>query len=178
MREMSVRRACRVVAVLTVAFVVSAATSSAGASLPPNAQIRVGPRIDVTAFRRSVATRYQVELRRIVTADIDRDGDLDVLATTDYGFTVWLNDGSGRLTWQAPSPSPTLDGRSPATTWRDHDRRRDESLQDDVPSVPVPTPYAHAPPALVARSTVPFGAFPRIDLRYRPSSPRGPPISR
>jgi hypothetical protein len=57
----------------------------------------------------------------IVTADIDADGDLDVVASdTDLQIHVWVNDGAGHLTprspmrtttWGAVPPLPSVDAR-------------------------------------------------------------------
>jgi len=45
-------------------------------------------------------------LTSIVVADIDRDGDADVVATDDaLHLFVWINDGTGRLTQQRPTPT-------------------------------------------------------------------------
>jgi hypothetical protein len=44
-------------------------------------------------------------LTSIVVADIDADGDADVVATDDaLNLFVWINDGTGRLTRQRPAP--------------------------------------------------------------------------
>jgi len=103
--------------------------------------------IDVAAFARTVATRYHVVLHRVVAADIDRDGDLDVVAATDRGFLVWVNDGTGRLTSQSPRQPSGLSGQ-PGDTWSGGEARRDETIQNDPPSTRLPGAYAHAPPAV------------------------------
>src|SRR6185369_8085701 len=50
---------------------------------------------DANSFARQIALSYHVDPHRVLAADIDRDGDLDVLAATDDGFKVWVNDGHG-----------------------------------------------------------------------------------
>jgi hypothetical protein len=57
----------------------------------------------------------------IVTADIDADGDLDVVASDSaLQIHVWVNDGAGHftaqepvrsMTWRAVPPLPSVDGR-------------------------------------------------------------------
>src|SRR4030095_8324632 len=66
--------------------------------LPRGAVVRVGATVDAATFARAVATRYHVVLQRVIATDLDRDGDLDVVSTTERGFLVWVNDGTGRLT--------------------------------------------------------------------------------
>lgn len=45
-------------------------------------------------------------LTSIVVADIDADGDADVVATDEaLNLFVWINDGTGRLTRQRPAPA-------------------------------------------------------------------------
>jgi hypothetical protein len=62
------------------------------------------------------------DLVAAVTADIDADGDLDVVATDQaLNLLVWVNDGSGHLTRQRPrhsggettsAPAPTFERRA------------------------------------------------------------------
>jgi hypothetical protein len=53
----------------------------------------------------------------VVAADLDADGDLDIVATDDrsgsLGVVVWVNDGGGHLRRQRPAHSRTL-GSEPA----------------------------------------------------------------
>jgi hypothetical protein len=48
----------------------------------------------------------------IITADLDADGDLDIVAADrsngGIGIVVWVNDGAGRLTRKAPAPKGNL----------------------------------------------------------------------
>jgi len=131
-------------------LVIALAPSANAATLPVNAEVGVATPLDVAAFERTVSNQYHVAFRNVVTADIDRDGDLDVVAITDRSLVVWVNDGSGHLTAQVPKNAPALAGRSPATTSRDRDLPRDEPIQDDGPSTPLLTANAHAPPVLLA----------------------------
>src|SRR3954471_4856853 len=99
----------RAVASSAVAFALLSALcagSAQAATLPEHADVRAGGGVEAAAFRRLVASRYDVEFNHVVAADIDRDGDIDVIATTDRTFTVWVNDGTGHLTSQRPSQGP------------------------------------------------------------------------
>src|SRR2546427_4180492 len=62
----------------------------------------------------------------LVCADIDSDGDLDVIVNEgSLDLAVWVNDGTGRLTrkhaarssgWQTEAPSPSFDVRPSAVS--------------------------------------------------------------
>jgi len=169
------RRRLFAIALTIVGCLMAAAGRTEAASLPPDAQVRIGPRIDVANFRRTVSSRYHVEFRRVIATDIDRDGDIDVVATTDHGFSVWVNDGSGRLTSQTPSSRAALHGESRGTTFEGQDRRHQESMQDDVVSVSLVATYAHAPPADVTVRTTVLDPFFQSAAAGRDSSPRAPP---
>jgi FG-GAP-like repeat len=158
-----------------VGCLAGASTDAAAATLPLRAEVRIDRHIDVAAFERSVALRYHFHFRKVVAADIDRDGDLDVVAATDHGFTVWVNDGDGRLTSQPPSKRPALEDDGRGAAWRDDDAPAPEAFQNTLPSVPLPGIYAHAPPALApahARST---DTAPRSAAPFNCSTPRAPP---
>jgi len=144
-------RAALAAAATAGSVVLALAASANAATLPVNAEVGVGTPLDVATFERTVSSRYHVAFRNVVTADIDRDGDLDVVAITDRSLVVWVNDGSGHLTAQVPKKAQGVTGRSPATTSRDRDLPRDETIQGDGPSTPLLTANAHAPPVLLAR---------------------------
>jgi tRNA1(Val) A37 N6-methylase TrmN6 len=44
--------------------------------------------VDANSFARQVALSYHVDAQHVLAADIDRDGDLDVLAATEDGFKI------------------------------------------------------------------------------------------
>jgi hypothetical protein len=51
----------------------------------------------------------------VITADVDHDGDLDLVRATPSGDVVtWINDGRGRFTLQEPLHTPQ--NLAPATT--------------------------------------------------------------
>lgn len=77
-------------------------------------------------------------LTSIVVVDIDRDGDADVVATDGaLHLFVWINDGTGKLTRQAPAAP--RDGRTDAPP---HGVERGEPMP--APSAPTDPPSIHA----------------------------------
>jgi hypothetical protein len=130
---------------------------------------------DSATFARAIATQYHVDALHVVTADIDRDGDLDVVAATDRGFMVWLNDGAGRFTSQAPRQRPLVDGRPAGDSWSGDESRDNETIQNGTPSVPLSGEYGHAPPRTSSRSAVPVDAGSRSDTSRGCCIPRAPP---
>ncbi|HEX7137547.1 MAG TPA: VCBS repeat-containing protein [Vicinamibacterales bacterium] len=115
------------------------------------------------------------DLVAAVTADIDADGDLDLVATDqDLNLLVWVNDGAGHLTRQRPRQSggesttpgdPALERRMPSpglSTLNDPSLAR----LGQRPDVDASLPRASRPPA--ADPFVPSATTP-----HRPS--RAPP---
>ena len=167
-------RRVMLIAVLALGFASSRSPATA-APVPLRADIRAGHQIDIAAFERFVALRYDIHVRKAIAADIDRDGDLDLVAATDRGFIVWVNDGAGHLTSAPPTHAPAVDAHASDAVWRGHAAHVEETIQNTLPSVPLPGLYAHAPPALVAAKrsfSDPLGA-PNAPLGYR--TPRAPP---
>jgi hypothetical protein len=67
------------------------------------AQIRA-PRPHESDDIRIVAGRPQLSGRNAIVADIDRDGDLDVIgSSSDALLAVWINDGSNHFTRTVPA---------------------------------------------------------------------------
>src|SRR5690242_16601047 len=104
--------------IIQIAVIGAALVSSArAAERPHQLSISVVVPTDVLKFERIASARYHVRFRRIIAADIDRDGDLDVVAATEHDFMVWMNDGFGHLNRQIPRRSPFAAGRSAERTW-------------------------------------------------------------
>ena len=160
-------------AVASVCVLLAGRGANAG-TVPAGSVVHTGPTIDVAAFARTIAIRFDIVVRRIVTADIDRDGDLDVVAATDRGFFVWVNDGTGRLTSQTPKPTSGLDG-GPGDTWNGDRSCRAESIQNDAPSTRMTPAYAHAPPAAPAADFPDFAFAFRCRVDRGAHIPRAPP---
>jgi hypothetical protein len=113
----------------------------------------------------------------IIAADIDADGDLDVIAT-DHALNlyVWVNDGAGHLTlqnpahedrWQPLPPAPLVERRPAScpsfTQVNPPSDRRDTGGAVIVPPPGTPTIIAGAP--VISRSP------------HAPHAPRPPPLA-
>ena len=142
-------------------------------ALVPAASAAAHP-TDANTFAHQVAVSYHVDPHHVLAADIDRDGDLDVLAATNDGFIVWVNDGAGRFTTQTPEPRPLVDGHPAGSSWNGAESLDRETIQSE--SIPIVASCAHAPPDDASRSNAAFDALVRGSsaLGYRP--PRAPPF--
>ena len=160
-----------VCAVLGVAAVARADT------VPPGAVVWVEPHIDATAFARNLTARYNVELRRVVVADIDHDGDRDVVAATDQGLLLWVNDGRGRLTSQAPTPGPPAAGDPLDNAWRRRTSAERETIQNSIPALRQPPARWSAAPIEASASNVAADPTVPSDRARGPQSPRAPPAA-
>jgi len=150
--------------------------SAEAASLPAQAEVRAGRCVEPAWFRRLVANRYHVEFSRVIATDIDRDGDIDVVAMTGRTFTVWVNDGAGHLTARRPADGPALAARTPAPTWRDDAERSEPSSDDSTSATPLLIARAHAPPVLTPGDAACADSSVRLSSRGHCSAPRGPPL--
>jgi len=131
---------------MTVLALLAAANSAIAAPAPLRADVRVGGPIDIAAFEQFVALRYHIQVRKIVAADIDRDGDVDVVAATDRGFMVWVNDGRGHLTSLPPAHRSSVDGTPGGTASQSDSTVVQEPIQDDLRPALSSGSTAHAPP--------------------------------
>jgi hypothetical protein len=137
--------------VAIIAAMLLALARPSAADVPAGAVIRIDRVIDLVSVSRTIASRYDIVVHRAVTADIDRDGDLDVLTASDYGFDVWVNDGAGRLTSQPRQHHAQINADAPGDTWRDSNSPHELPVQTHVPSVKAPAARSHAPPGARAR---------------------------
>ncbi len=170
------QRALTIGATVFAALSPLSASPAEAASLPAHADVRAGRCVEPASFRWLVASRYQVEFTTVVATDIDRDGDLDIVATTDRSFTVWLNDGTGHLTSQRPSNAPAIEPRAPATTWRESGERTDPSTNDGDPTTPLLVVRAHAPPVVPSSDAAARNVSVSLSARFRVSPSRAPPL--
>jgi hypothetical protein len=71
----------------------------------------------------------------LITADLDADGDLDIVAADrsggGIGIVVWVNDGAGRLTRKAPAPKGNLASEPSAPSIDEHQATVMASVQPD-----------------------------------------------
>ena len=112
---------------------------------------------------------------RVVAVDIDRDGDLDIIAATGGQLTVWVNDGAGHLTSQRPSSGPGIDIHAPWTTFRGGPERSEPTTDDSAPSTALLVVRSHAPPSLTAGDAARPILFVYSSAQLRSSPPRAPP---
>lgn len=158
-----------------MAFVLLAAAAADAATVPAGDVLRVARRIDGAAVARAVRARYDVELRRVVVTDIDRDGDADVLAATDLELVVWMNDGAGRLVSQPPARAPRVGLQPPGRTWDRHSAPGTDTIQNDLPTPRLPSSRAPAPPDAVSARTDSLAAARAKSARVSTRTPRAPP---
>jgi hypothetical protein len=156
------------------AFVLLAAAAAGAATVPAGDVLRVARRIDSAAVARAVRARYDVDVRRVVVADIDRDGDADVLAATDLELVVWVNDGAGRLVSQPPARAPLVGLQPPGRTWDRHSAPGTDTIQNDLPT-PRPSSRVTAPPDAMSAPTDVRDAARATSARASTRTPRAPP---
>ena len=168
-------RSRAVLLVITAAACVVWPSRAHAAPMSFRAEVGAGRQIDVVAFERLVARRYHIEVRKVVATDVDRDGDVDIVAATDRGFIVWLNDGAGHLTSEPPPHRPAVDGTPGGESWHGRDAHVDDPLQDELPSMPLPGISSYAPPALLSAWHCYDAAALRPESAFGCRTPRAPP---
>ena len=107
----------------------------------------------------------------LIGDDVDHDGDLDLVAATASGeVSIWLNDGHGRFTRQAPSRTPEL-GSEPVVRPSDANPPLAAGL-----TTPVVVPRARATNAVVVENIRPPTRAIAFDPTTRlPNTLRAPP---
>jgi hypothetical protein len=120
-----------------------------------------GPQVSISLSGSSGALSLETRVVGLVAADIDHDGDLDLVALAPTGqVTAWLNDGQGRFTVQVASHS---NGLAPKTVTVDP--LRDEPAALGV-TAPLVEPRARSGTAVgIARFRAPT-VPPAFDLRF------------
>jgi|SRR5581483_551803 len=128
---------------------------------------------DVTALPAPTTT-----LTSIVVADIDRDGDADVVATDDaLHLFVWLNDGTGHLTQQRPARATTRTLEAHGPDLDGGGRASEPSAPSDPPAFDAQSTFGAAAPAAWRRLTrLPADAH--LDDIRTTERLRGPPRRR
>lgn len=75
---------------------------------------------------------------RVVAGDVDRDGDIDVVASLgSLDLIVWTNDGAGHFTRLASSAHTALQNQPPAPTVDGDSLASNEWIQNDLPRAEV-----------------------------------------
>src|SRR5437773_3270895 len=105
----------RVMMFVSAWCVLAAAVPAHASGLPVGAHVQVARTFDAPAFERAISHSYHVTLKEILAADIDRDGDIDVITASDGVVVFWVNDGQGFLSSsQASTGSSSIEGGEPA----------------------------------------------------------------
>lgn len=80
-----------------------------------------------------------VKVSSLVAADLDDDGDLDIVASEgasgSVAILVWENDGAGRLTRREPKQQRSLEGGPASPSFERHQRETPASVQTDSPAM-------------------------------------------
>lgn len=163
------------IALLTLAVCLPLAAPARAGSLPPRAEVGLTSGVETELFRRLVASRYHVEFRVVVAADVDQDGDIDVLASTDRGVTVWVNDGAGHLRAHRLPHHPAMTNSASGNTWQGRDDRVDPTIQSAGAQFTVFVVRSHAPPRPDARAHATVSILLTPASPARRSAPRAPP---
>ena len=169
---------------LAAAFVSLVAMAAAGSArmLPANA---LSPMRGYDFARRLAARQLptgftlpsgdvNLKVSSLVTADLDADGDLDIVASERssgaIGIVVWVNDGAGRLTRKAPAPKGNLASEPALPSLDERQAIVMASVQPDGPAVATISPNSWltlpARPCEAERSVSPESATPAA-LRSR-----------
>ena len=113
----------------------------------------------------------------LIAADIDADGDLDVVANDgSLELLVWRNDGTGHLTRQAPHRSSGWQSEPASPSLDDQRATSIVSVQNDVPSLRLDL---RADPIAIAPHRLLRPAFdgPAGSSLVSTRTPRAPPAS-
>jgi hypothetical protein len=142
-----------------------------------------GSRIDLAVglpdgFTATLDRATSDQVVRVVADDVDRDGDVDVVASLDsLDLAVWKNDGAGHFTRQPSSRHLALQTQPPAPSVDGDPLTSNEWIQDGQPR------GADLEPTRERRADdpeIPFSPIVRTatDLRgVRVRSTRAPPIA-
>src|SRR5262245_39715824 len=163
---------------LAAAVCAFGARAAQAAPVPAGEVMRISHPVDTATFARAFTAIYDVDLRRVVVADIDRDGDADVLAATDHDLSVWVNDGAGRLIWKPVPPAPLVALQQPLGSWQGRPTPNHDTIQNDAPAPRLPSSRATAAPPDGPSTTTDFLVVARFSAAMRgPSCPRAPPAT-
>ena len=85
------------------------------------------------------ASEAHLAVSSLVAADLDADGDLDIIATDasegSVGIVVWVNDGDGRLTRKHPRKFSTFGSEPESPSVAPQEATMATSIQPDAPAV-------------------------------------------
>ena len=85
-------------------------------------------------FSATVDRATRAQFVHVVAGDVDRDGDIDVVASIgSLDLIVWKNDGAGHFTRQAAAPHLSLRQQPPAPSVDGDSTASNEWIQNDQP---------------------------------------------
>jgi hypothetical protein len=129
--------------------------------------------------RRIQLLRTDDAIVRLAIADVDSDGDSDLVASTRrVGLHVWINHGRGRFV-RLVSPDARSRGTSRLASLHTSARQTGSSNEwnDDAKLLIQPTTYGSAHACIATRARPP-SRTPDNKLRFDRRVPRGPPCRR
>jgi hypothetical protein len=138
-------------------------------------QLRAGDRLDAPALHLLVPSADRLQIRAAVGADIDSDGDVDVVAATDRDLVVWINDGRGHFRRRAAHRHPIADGPPAPDTWSGDGSGAAEAVQVGTVLMPLIVMRAHAPPIDTASQLLAVRTLVRLNVSVTSRTPRAPP---
>jgi hypothetical protein len=120
------------------------------------------------------AVALNLDAVSIATGDIDHDGDADlVVATSSNRVVIWINDGRGHFTEEAPSRSQDM---SPVETVAGASREEPIGIGSTVPQLDAPS-RRRARAAETARRLPPLAPLADSPSFLSLPSLRGPPLT-
>jgi len=176
-----VRAATRVT--LAMAALILAAAMALPAPLEPGRQQRdsfvelAAPWNPLPAALRVALAEPDTHLVAIVAADIDADGDLDIVASDSaLHLYVWVNDGAGHLRRRRPARPSSLQLEPPGPTIEHGTAPPPVPTQKDPRSLRAGTEIHPVPFAPMRRATIapPHAVVPAT---FAAHTPRAPPAS-
>jgi hypothetical protein len=85
------------------------------------------------------ASDAQLPVASLIAADLDADGDLDIVAANNadglVGIVVWVNDGTGQLTREAPRRDSNFGSEPAPPSLARHDGASTVSVQPHGPAL-------------------------------------------
>jgi hypothetical protein len=180
---MSVRAATRVM--LAMAALIGAAVTAMPAPLEPSRPQddpfvgRIAPWNSLPAGLRVALGEPDTHLVAIVAADIDADGDLDIVASDSaLHLYVWMND-AGHLRQKQPARSSSLQPEPAGPTIKHGTAPPPVPTQKDPRSLRAGTEIHPVPLAPMRRATTasPHAGVPAMFAAHTPRAPPAPPAA-
>jgi len=168
-----IARRCRLLPACSLTFAVLLLLCPRSAAAMP--QLHAGDRLDAPALHLLVPSADRLQIRVAVGADIDADGDIDLVAATDHDVVVWINDGRGQFRRRPAHRHPIADGPPAPGTWRGDGFGAAEAVPAGGVLIPLLVVRAHGPPFDGASPLLSVHAIVHSDVCLSSRTPRAPP---